>query len=483
MKSQITTSITKLLLCLGGLIFLSMSAFSIRASLHAYDVIESLLLFIMIVGGMILLGFITMKYLTTKEYITILVVFSFAVRFIWIAIFQTPPVSDFKMMYDSAVNASNGIFDFVHNSYYESWPYQLGFTFYQSIIIKIFGEGLFTLKMLNVLFGAGTCILVYFIASKLFNEYSGRIAGLLYAFNLPGIFMSSVLTNQYIAIFLFSLALYLLILRYKHNTHLTFFGILIGVLLSLGNLMRPVGIIMLIAIIIFLLISNFLGKSKEDKVRTIKLTSLILVSYYLFFLVCSYSLILGGITDHTLSNRDPLWKVVLGLNADSNGGYSNADAELIQSLPIDERKAVEISLIKERISDKRVLSDLFIRKFYYMWGELDSAAFWSLGDLDRPDVYGSLQKYERHMFIVTVLFGTISMIYLLFNKSLFNKDNGYLLPLLFVIGYVLIHLVIEIQARYRFESVPFIIILSSFGIYKVNDWIGKRFTKRNEKNA
>lgn len=129
MKSQITTSITKLLLCLGGLIFLSMSAFSIRASLHAYDVIESLLLFIMIVGGMILLGFITMKYLTTKEYITILVVFSFAVRFIWIAIFQTPPVSDFKMMYDSAVNASNGIFDFVHNSYYESWPYQLGFTF------------------------------------------------------------------------------------------------------------------------------------------------------------------------------------------------------------------------------------------------------------------------------------------------------------------------------------------------------------------
>lgn len=215
---------------------------------------------------------------------------------------------------------------------------------------------------------------------------------------------------------------------------------------------------MLIAIIIYLFLCKFLGGSKSDKIRTTRVISVIIASYYVFFFVFSYSLIFSGVTDHTLKNRDPLWKFVTGLNVETTGKFSTDDAKLVQSLPLGERESLEKEIIRERLVDKKELIHLFKNKFALMWGDLDSSTFWSVGDLDKYKLTNHLQKYERIMFVSIILVGLISI-----NKFVlrYSQNDAYILLLLFILGYVFIHIIIEIQTRYRFEINPSIIILCS----------------------
>ena len=81
------------------------------------------------------------------------------------------------------------------------------------LLFFIFGESLRALKFLNILYSVGTVLVVYLTATKLFNEVSGRIAGLIFAFYIPSIVMCSVLTNQHLSTFIYFLALYFVIDR------------------------------------------------------------------------------------------------------------------------------------------------------------------------------------------------------------------------------------------------------------------------------
>ena len=56
----------------------------------------------------------------------------------------------------------------------------------------------------------------------------------------------------------------------------------------------------------------------------------------------SQLLISTDVTQYSLSNRDPMWKFVLGFNHDTNGQYSNEDLSYVSQFAIgDERKAAE----------------------------------------------------------------------------------------------------------------------------------------------
>ena len=174
----------------------------------------------------LLVGYISNKYMSKLIFTISLIILAFSIRFIWVLNIQTPVESDFAMMYNGAVQATKGDFSFAQSTYYTSWVYQLGFTMYQAFIINLFGEGTFLLKFLNVLYCTGTTLIIYKITSHIFNEWSGRVAGLLYAIYIPSIVLSSVLTNQHLATFLFYLGFYLLITKgLSHKYMWIFIGI------------------------------------------------------------------------------------------------------------------------------------------------------------------------------------------------------------------------------------------------------------------
>lgn len=409
----------------------------------------------------VILGFLLSRYINKKLYIFILLAIAFGVRLVWILKVDSTVKSDFALMYQSAIQAAKGDYSFGQIAYYQAWVYQLGFTMYEALVIKIFGNNMFILKLLNVLYSVGTTVLVYKIAARVFNESAGKIAGIVYATYMPSVIMCSVLTNQHLATFLFYLGFYLLVSEKK----IKFAWIYIGILLALADIMRPLGSLVLLAVGIFLFLTNVIGGNKKQILATVKSFAGIVVIYFLVHMLISQLFISMDVTKYPISNRDPLWKFVLGLNHETTGRYSDQDASYVGHFPIGkERNTAELNLIKERIADKHQLWELIQNKFALMWGGKDDSVFWSAWkNIDRLTEL-QMYKLERVMFISIVFYAAISLISLLKHKA---KNNAYILFVLLILGYVSIHLFIEIQTRYRYFIIPSLVIIQSYGIYSV----------------
>ncbi|WP_247739304.1 hypothetical protein [Bacillus sp. 165] len=344
---------------------------------------------------------------------------------------------------------------------------------YEACIIKVVGEFPFILKILNVIYSVGTTVFIYRITSKVFNEFCGRIAGTVYAFYIPSIIMSSVLTNEHLSTFLFYLGFYLLVskgIQYKYT------WLYIGILLSLGDITRPLGAFVLLAVILYVFVFSFIGSKTGEKSSIITKFIGFIVAFYVVHYLVSYSFMAAGITSYPLSNREPYWKFVLGFNHGTVGQYSNEDAKYVSQFPIgNERDEREKQLVKERITDKKKLAVLFKNKFKIMWGSNDASISWSLGTLNKPNLSNLFFMFERAYYMVMMAFAFVAAIVLCIK----DENKRFTLFLLLIIGYVCVHFLIEVQTRYRSFIIPSFAIIQSYGIYLVYRFlpIGSKLNK------
>lgn len=460
----------KLLIYFCLVIFILILWVSYAALVHSFN-ISRLMLCLEIAGISILvimLAYMSNKYLSRMQYIVILGILAFCIRLIWITKIPTPVESDFLLMYNGALYAAKGDYVFAQQAYFTTWVYQLGFTMYESLIIKLFGEGTIALKILNIIYCTGLTVLNYLIASKVFNEWCGRIAGILYALNIPNILYGSVLTNQHLSVFLFYLTCYLVIVKFfTHN----YSWIFVGIILTLGDIIRPLGYFFLMAIAIYILLKAFLEMEKTNRIKATSRLFGVVIVFYLFHSLLSYLFIAAGVTQYPLIDRDPLWKFVLGLNYETSGTYSQADENHVMSIKyINQRQHEEWNIIKERIDDKKKLLHLFYRKFSIMWGGVDASGEWSLSTLNKIKLERLLMKYERLIYMSAMIFGIIGLVSLISRK---NDSFHYMLFLLIIIGYILIHFLIEIQTRYRYEITPCFTIIQSYGVFMTYKYLQK----------
>jgi 4-amino-4-deoxy-L-arabinose transferase-like glycosyltransferase len=421
----------------------------------------SLTIIVLLAGmiGVIILACFLQRYLNTASFVILLCLVTVGVRLAWMLTFDTEVVQDFKRMYDGAVAAANGDYSFAQEPYFTTWVYQLGFTMYQAMVIKLFGTGTLAIKLLNIVYCLGITLFIYRIAAHLFNEFSGRIAGIVFALYVPNIVMSSVLTNQHLATFLFYGAFYLL--AKKGITH-RYAWIGVGVLLAFGDIMRPIGAVILLALGIFLFVIYFIGKEKAKKRVILGKLVGILGIFYLVHYIFSYSLIAAGVTQYQLSNRDPYWKFVLGFNHETSGRFSVPDYNLVNQYEVgEERFALEKELIRERLESPTKLLQLVEAKFKFMWGTYDESPYWGLEGYEHPKLKEALFLLEKLMYISISFFALLSIVALMRGEA----RNEHLFLLLVILGYVAVHFLIEIQTRYRYFIIPSFVIIHSYGVY------------------
>lgn len=409
--------------------------------------------------------------LTGRQFLITLTLLALLLRLTWILTVNTEPFSDFRDMYYGALRAAGGDFSFGRDAYFVTWPYQLGFTMYESLIIGIFGKGTLMLKIFNTIFSTLTTILIYKTSSKIFNETAGRIAGIVSAIYLPFIMMCSVLTNQHLSVFLFHLGFYLLISRgFKDK----YSWVYIGVILSLGDIIRPLGPVILLAVGIFFIIHYIIGGKDNNKIKlTGKFVGMLLIFYLVHYMI-SYMFIGIGVTEYTLSNRDPLWKFVAGLNQRTTGHWDKADWDYLAQFELGEdRKSEQRKLIEERTRDKGQLVDLMIKKAVLMWGKNDSSTQWSMNHINNPALKNQINSFERLQYVCIAILGIISL------SGLFKAgaDRGHILFILLILGYGAVHLIIEIQTRYRFDIMPSLIILQAPWLKIIQASLRSRFNK------
>lgn len=221
----------------------------------------------------------------------------------------------------------------------------------------------------------------------------------------------------------------------------------------------------------------------------------------------------AGVIDRPLGNHDPLWKFVAGLNRETIGHFSRDDYTAVMTLPLGpERTALEQALIAERFKAPGLLS-FFLAKASYLWGFADQAPNWS-GWTPEPQALAFALAFERSLFaslafgiaVFAVIAGSSRTRPLMlactrpvmrraealpFGDPIGDRaersgeglkcegidkcdeidkyeeesciTDAWLLPALVLLGYAMIHLVIEIQVRYRYDMLPAIIVLGLGG--------------------
>ena len=100
-----------------------------------------LALFLLIILGALLFSLsYYIRKLKSRTFLFLLICVSFSVRLVWILTINTPPATDFRAMYDGAVGIFYSDWAPIQREYFYSWPYQLGFTVYESFLLSLFGE-------------------------------------------------------------------------------------------------------------------------------------------------------------------------------------------------------------------------------------------------------------------------------------------------------------------------------------------------------
>ncbi|CAI6032508.1 ArnT family glycosyltransferase [Cohnella sp. JJ-181] len=412
-------------------------------------------------------------------FLVLLCLFGLSARIVWILWNDAPPSSDFLFIYHAAREAASGRFEFTDSAYFADFPYRIGFAMYEAGIIRLFGgDSLLALKILGALFGMGTTVILYFTGARLFNETCGRIASCFYAFYLPNIVMSSVLTNQHLSIFLFFLGVSLLLKR--RGSLLPW--LLAGLAIGCGQLIRPIGAIYLAAVVLFASLEVWKKLREGRRRKAWRQAGMLLAMIGVYACVqwaANVSLLNAGVTQHAMTGGDKYWKFMVGLNAETDGQWNQADAQYASGYARGaERQNAELDLIKERLADTSEVAALMGRKLTMMWGSGDAAAYWSLERSGRWQVEHTLSMAERPQYAILCGFALFAMI-ALWRAGMYRGPLLYILLLLLYAG---AYLAIENQTRYRLDLLPSVVLLMSYGLWQTYVAIQKAAASFDQKS-
>lgn len=393
----------------------------------------------------------------------------FALALFFILWLDSQPVQDFATMYSAAGQLADGSHAYLDNIYFFNWAYQSAFMGYEALVIALFGHSLLPLQLLNAVFLGGINVLVYGIAKRFLPERAAMTAGVLYAIYPAPLFLAGVLTNQHLSVFLLYSALYLLL--GKDLSPLRALGA--GALMALGNAMRPIGVIVMLAAALWLLIRA----AHRADLRCALHGLYVAASYFAVGAALSGLIVVSGINPEGLGNNQPMWKFVVGLNQDSNGCWNRADYDTYLSLPTQEGHQAMTDAVKERLSVGPVeLAGLAWRKSAVMWASNEDL-YWGFGHLDQeaPAIAPSVPLSWNSMQLL--LGGLDKGIYLLaFGLALTGlllrlrkpEQCDRSLPLVLLLcGYYAVHLIVEVQSRYRYFLMPCVFLLAGILIARL----------------
>lgn len=388
---------------------------------------------------------------------------AFLFKGILVVMSDTVPVSDFKNFYQCAIKLIHGDKSFGHGFYFKTWAYQTGPVIYYAAIMKLLGTSLLPLELVNCFFMAGTNMLIYLVARKISNDYTARLAALLYLLYPAPYFLAPVLTNQHFAAFMFVLAIYILL---NDGMNLLLRGVTAGLIMSVGNAIRPLGMVILGGTILW----GLLEAIRLKKPARIGMIALLAASYLLLNLGLSAAVKGADINPEGLKNNFPLWKFVIGFNYSTQGRFSYEDQNnLFYIEDMEKRDTAAKQVIKERLSiGPRKLINLLDTKQRIMWADFDTIRWGFYTQADNQMVPAeNVEKYEPGILRTEKVYYVLAFILMFIGLTLAflgrKTNSGMLLLALLLLCYFGAHLFIEIQVRYRYFALVLVFILAAKG--------------------
>jgi hypothetical protein len=377
----------------------------------------------------------------------------------WIKFVPTQQFSDFGNFWSRATATLHGAKLYqTDNDYFVKFAFQTGFMVYIAGMVKIFGYHIIAIQIANIVYQVGTIILTYLIAIKLFNNVKvARLASFFLVIDLDWMALNSQADNQYLGGFLYLLTFYLIL----RKTFPSFF--LAGITLGLGCIVRPIGPVIIMGIVVYAIFFILFEKGKFNFKGLVK-TVMLLLTYALIFYSAVFAIKSTGLNQYGLSNQDPQWKLVTGLNYKGNGVYtSDLDTKFALNGTRKQMNKQETAFVHEQVkllNEHHGWLNLFINKLAILWSRRSMAAdYTNFGLIHSPRVV-SVVDLVAYMgsFVITMFawFGSA--------RLKWNQTNGNLFLLILpLFAFAAAELIIEVQGRYRIEFVPVLSIFAGYG--------------------
>ncbi len=364
------------------------------------------------------------------------------------------------------------------------YPYFLG------TLYDLFGESFYLPRLIQIIIGSLSCVLVFLLGRKVFNKTVGIIASVAACVYAPFIYFDAELLIPVLVIFL-DLTLILLLLRAEVRLKKRWWFVA-GMVLGLSAIARP-NILIFVPFVLLWICIRFWEKNKN---RIIPST--------VFFLLGSI-LIISPVTirnwvvgkDFVLISSQGGINFFIGNNIESDGKIATAapgsppydgyqDNIWITSVKLAERslgqklKPSQISnfwvgqgLDFVQIHPLRYLG-LLGKKLYYFWNSYEIESNKSLYFFSR---WSSLLRLLLWDHLLRFPFGIICPLAIL--GMILNARNWkrYFLLYAFVLSYMLSVISFFVTSRFRLPVIPFLIIFASYSIFWLADKIRNKQTR------
>ncbi len=385
------------------------------------------------------------------QYVSWLVPVSFiimnAVAITYVCLSPTVPVSDYEVIWACARSIADGTFDINEHVYYEyisMFSYQMGIAWFESLFIRMFGPVFLPLQIFNIILLNATAVLMWALCRRYLSRGGCTLALFLFATYYPVLSTTPQFTNQHISCVII-LGIILLMTSGK-----IYKWVIAGLLVATLNTLRPMGVILLMTAAVYAL-AIIITRRESAKRPLVSLVSLVAVySVSMGLINHGFERARYAVGDMT-SSKVPWFKLDKGLT-----GYEWPAAADFGSL--EEFNKWEKAKVIEAVTDDLGTTATFVTgKMTRYLGGYDykvemtynhDKEIWSRPGIKRMIDLGWGQ------YLTIVFFAALSL-------AKRRKDTDFIQPAyIFYIGITLVYIFIEAFSSYRYESYPYLIMMS-----------------------
>jgi tetratricopeptide (TPR) repeat protein len=353
-----------------------------------------------------------------------------------------------------------------------------------ALTYKIFGHGFFLPRLFQIFLGSLGCVLIFLIATKLFNRTVGILSGVIAAFYAMLIFYDGQLLITSLVVFLDLALIGLLILTAEKPRALNWF--LCGIVLGLSAIARP----NILIFVPFILLWMFFQFKNRLPTKAVLLRWIILCSAVLL-------VILPVTLRNYIVSKDfvPIaWQAgynfYLGNNPNASG-WSATAPEVDETWWGGYKDAIWLAEEEagRKLKPSQISDFWFSKGFDFIfsqplgWLKLvgrKTLYFWKGYEISNNiNIYlykdfSSLLDVLLGKFIIYFPFGLIGPLSILGLIICLKDFKRYLLLYLFILSYSASVILFFVCARYRMPVIPFLIMFSSFSLW----WILQKIKER-----
>lgn len=429
-----------------------------------------------------------------REIVVFLVLFLMALglHYTWLKIYS---INSYIDMDDVVSNAflliGKDYVSFTPVNYLYVYTNNIPMTFIARKIMVMFSLNEWTsavrgLQIMNLIIMQGIFTLIYGVVRKLSNPKAAVFSALVFLLFFPFTGYVFYVYSDIPATFMFLLSIYLY-LSVRNKSWSLVLVLVSALSLNIGNILRPVGIILFIAVVLHMLIT------KPFK-RALLQALLFAVFYFIPLFNQDHFLISRGIIESPIVEDANLNKLRTERGLCKSTSFGN-DQETpgFHSIPCDQAwDSVDFEVINDRyvdmiqsnlskIDEPLLALQFMYTKFIYQWGDGMFETDIMNQMTEKNSNFGNITPEFLHIRTLMDSFGIekiiiswthifwFLMIIILLLQTFWLKSSNSLLLKLIILGYIGFYLLWEISPHYGFITLPYFIILFSIGFESIYD--------------